>query len=216
MRKALMSALIAGLFLPLVAIHAQPSTGAFEELSKQEKKKWKKIAKTYKRNPERLKVLSEEHAYYKQQSTQLQNEMEQMEAENIRLSRENSALQMEVSDLRTQVEDLEVALRERANTPPPPPEIDTDAVVMGVVFRVQIGAYSKRQISGALDTSENLELEESEAVQKVVVGQFREYEPAKELRDQLREMGVKDAWVVSYRDGIRVPIEEVLPGGGMN
>ena len=26
----------------------------------------------------------------------------------------------------------------------------------------------------------------------------------------MREMGVSDAWIISYRDGVRVPIKEVL------
>lgn len=211
MRKIIFLALIAGLLLPLGTLYAQTpgNEGAYEELTKDERKKWKKVAKTYRRNPVRLKILSEEHAYFKQQSTQLQNEVAQLEAENSRLSRTNSTLEMQVNDLQAQVQGLEAALRDR---PEPQPPLDTDAVVMGVVFKVQIGAYQDPKISDDLVTGENLGTEKEDALQKIIVGQFREYEQAKQLRDQLRAMGVKDAWVVSYRDGVRVPIEEVMPG----
>ena len=60
--------------------------------------------------------------------------------------------------------------------------------------------------------SENLNVEESAEYQKVVVGQFRDYEKAKNLRDELKQMGVKGAWIVSYRDGQRITVKEALGG----
>jgi seryl-tRNA synthetase len=78
----------------------------------------------------------------------------------------------------------------------------------GVWYRVQIGAYEDRSIDSDLDTTDELALEGSD-VQKVSVGRFREYEKAKRLQDHLRSMGVADAWIVTFKDGNRVPIDSV-------
>lgn len=79
----------------------------------------------------------------------------------------------------------------------------------GVWFRVQIGAYEDRAIDNELETTEGLSLEGDDDLQKVVLGRFRTYEKAKRLQDHLKTMGVADAWIVTYKDGERVPIESV-------
>lgn len=79
----------------------------------------------------------------------------------------------------------------------------------GVWFRVQIGAYEERHIDKSLETTDQLSLEQQNDLQKISLGRFRNYEEAKQLQDQLQAMGVKGAWVVSYQDGQRVPIESV-------
>jgi len=82
----------------------------------------------------------------------------------------------------------------------------------GVWFRVQIGAYEQRNIDQELETTEELELESNDNVQKISVGRFRDYDKAKRLQEQLKSMGVTDAWIVTYKDGVRVPIESVRKG----
>jgi len=49
-------------------------------------------------------------------------------------------------------------------------------------------------------------------LQKISVGFFRDYWEADTLKKYLREMGVKDAWIVPFKDGKRVPIKDVLEG----
>lgn len=80
----------------------------------------------------------------------------------------------------------------------------------GIWFRVQIGAYEERRIDNSLETTDQLSLETRNDLQKIALGRFRVYEDAKQLQTQLQEMGLKDAWVVSYKDGVRIPVEEAL------
>ena len=81
----------------------------------------------------------------------------------------------------------------------------------GVWFRVQIGAYEDPQINQDLETNEEgMGLEESDNLQKIVLGRFREYDQAKQLQTQVKDLGITDAWIASYKDGQRVPIEQVL------
>jgi septal ring factor EnvC (AmiA/AmiB activator) len=78
----------------------------------------------------------------------------------------------------------------------------------GIWFRVQIGAYEQDQIDESLQTTNEFGLE-GDGLQKIVLGRFRNYDNAKRLQTHLQKKGLKDAWIVSYRDGVRVPIEEV-------
>ena len=77
----------------------------------------------------------------------------------------------------------------------------------GIVFKVQIGAFEKSDLSEEFKEPAKIDLEIKDDFQKIVLGQFREYQMADKLKKQLKVMGLKDAWVVSYKDGKRIPIE---------
>jgi uncharacterized coiled-coil protein SlyX len=83
----------------------------------------------------------------------------------------------------------------------------------GVVFKVQIGAFKNKNLQKYFDNNPNLggEVKEGEP-QKITIGIFRDYWQADEFKKYMREMGVKDAWIVPYRDGQRVEIKDVLEG----
>lgn len=85
--------------------------------------------------------------------------------------------------------------------------------MQGIVFKVQIGAFKENELPEdpispviILDTEE----EGFDNLQKVVLGQFRNYRQAELLKSHLKNMGIKDAWVVSYKNGERVPIKTIL------
>ena len=81
----------------------------------------------------------------------------------------------------------------------------------GVVFKVQIGAFKENELpEDPITPVIILDTEDKDDVQKIVLGQFRDYKKAEILKAHLKNMGIKDAWVVSYKDGIRVPIKTIL------
>ena len=49
-----------------------------------------------------------------------------------------------------------------------------------------------------------------DGLMRYTLGVFRDYWEADTFKKYMREMGVSDAWIISYRDGVRVPIKEVL------
>ena len=49
-------------------------------------------------------------------------------------------------------------------------------------------------------------------VKKNYLGVFRDYWEADTFKKYLREMGVSEAWIVSFKDGQKVPIKDVLEG----
>ncbi len=85
--------------------------------------------------------------------------------------------------------------------------------VDGVVFKVQIGAFRNKDLSKYLDNNPNFSGDtDSDGKRKYTLGQFKNYWEADNFKKYLRDMGVNDAWVVSYKDGERVPIKDVLEG----
>jgi uncharacterized protein YigA (DUF484 family) len=120
------------------------------------------------------------------------SELRQEAAENEQLVRQLASAKNTIAELTSEVEKCETEL--------------TD----GVVFKVQIGAFKQRDISVQLDQSVNLDIEETrEGMDKVMVGQFREFKKADELKKHLRAMGVNNAWIVAYENGKRVALGEV-------
>lgn len=118
----------------------------------------------------------------------------------------NSDLITDNTELKARLFAARQSLNEIANQEPECPE----AMTKGVVFKVQIGAYSERNISDQLTKATVLNTEQKGDLQKTVIGQFRSYQHADRLKKQLRAMGVSDAWIVPYRDGNRVLLKEVL------
>ena len=99
-------------------------------------------------------------------------------------------------------------MSESAQSPSIGSKID---VSKGVVFKVQIGVFRNKDLSKYLDKGENFSGEmDDKGLRKYSLGIFRDYWEADTFKKYLREMGVKDAWIVSFRDGQRVPIKEVL------
>lgn len=193
-----------GLFL-LICLTLPALAQAQEEMSREETREWKRQARQFRRNPEALRDLVEG-------ARECDNRIQSLVTESNQLKSSLAGKDQQLSNYEEQIADLNQRLLAAQNTPPPSPPspLPTDEVLMGIVFRVQLGAYEQTQMEDELITTDNLAVEETNGVQKVVVGQFRNYVNAKALRDRLRQMGVSDAWIVSYQDGRRISVEEAL------
>ena len=53
-----------------------------------------------------------------------------------------------------------------------------------------------------------------DGLQKIIIGKYTDVESAEALRDYMQQLGITDAWVVAYQDGMRVPVDSVIPGYG--
>ena len=186
------------------------SSAVFAQLSKDEKKEWGKKMKST--SVEDFKDLVEG----KDESDAAVADLE-MEVSS--LNEENSRLQQELNDLKSQLEE--------AKTASAPVSESTDSEVSeetqmqkatspsidGLVFKVQIGAYKGIDLKKYFDNYKNFSGEIGEdGVLKYTLGVFTDYWEADQFKKYLREMGVKDAWVVSYKDSQRIPIKDALEG----
>mgnify|MGYP000025776131 CR=1 FL=1 len=144
-----------------------------------------------------LKQCEDQVATLQRELTQAKNMLGGSGDELTQTQAENQSLRSEMNNLRSQLATVTKEMQASSDN-------------YGVWFRVQIGAYEQRRIDNSLETTDQLSLETRNELQKIALGRFRVYEDAKQLQTQLQEMGLKDAWVVSYKDGVRISVEEAL------
>lgn len=178
---------------------------------------WAARAAAYKKNPEALRQFVEQCEDAQAQVTTLNEQITRYQSEAGAAQRDLSAAQAQVAaaqadaqQLRAQLEQAQAALA----AAPKRDEVVTDAVVPGVIFQVQLGAFAQNTVDPSLATGEALELQEQNGLQKFVVSQFRTYATAAKLRDRLKQMGVKDAFVVARNNGERISVPEALRMSG--
>jgi len=177
------------------------------QMSKKEAKEWKKRIK--KLSPEQYKTLLDENKSLKGQVSSLKTELSGVDQQIADKDDQIAQYQDQVADLRDQLSKAKQAAQQPVQQPTQPaPSGNYD---QGIAFKVQIGAFAKKDLSEYDGASENFAAEKNESgLQQYVLGAFRDYWEADTFKKYLREMGVKDAWIVSYKDGQRVPIKEVL------
>ena len=200
-----LTALFAFVLVALVSINS------YAQLSKAEKKEWKKKAKEYSKNPEELKNLVEENQDLQGQVSSLKSESTQLKSRMNDKDAKIGELQDDLSKLRSDLSAAKNQLKE-ATASPRPAATSGEKMIDGVVFKVQIGAFRNKDLSKYFENNENFGGENEGDMQKITLGQFRDYWEADTFKKYLREMGVKDAWIVPYRDGVRVEIKDVLEG----
>ena len=182
-----------------------------QELSREEKKEWKRKAKDYRRNPAELKELVEDKNSLEREVDALSAQVNELEAEKTNRRSRIAQLEREVVNLQNSLAETQNAL-DRAQSEPRPSRPAADDM-SGLVFKVQLGAYSQMNVPEDLDgEGDNLNLEQEDGMQKIIVGKFRDIENADRMKVYMQRIGISDAWVVAYQDGIRVPVESVVPG----
>lgn len=185
------------------------ATQNFAQLSKQEKKEWKKKAKEFAKSPESLKQLTDEKQAAESQVSSLNTKVTEMQTA---LSDKDAKI-TELEDRITQMQnEVTAAKAELASFKENPPANSMD-FSKGVVFKVQIGAFKNKDLSKYWENNPNFGGQKSEdGVKSYTIGMFRDYWEADTFKKYMREMGVKDAWIVPFKDGQRVDIKEVLEG----
>jgi len=181
----------------------------FAQLSKSEKKEWKKKAKEFAKSPENLKQMTEEKQAAEAQVASLNTKVTELQSTVSDKDAKVSELEDQLTQMRGQLSTTKAEL-EQLKVAPPINELDFSK---GVVFKVQIGAFRNKDLSKYFENNPNFGGQKSaEGVNAYTIGLFRDYWEADVFKKYMREMGVKDAWIVPYRDGQRVDIKDVLEG----
>ena len=185
------------------------------QLSKEEKKEWKAKYKVYKKDLEGFKILVEENGSLKGELSNAKNQLadvnSKMSDKDARISDlqdENARMKSQVAAANASAQEARNALNSKPASTPQVSPMSSD----GVVFKVQVGAFEKKDLSAFFDNNPMFSGETEEGMQKITLGFFRDYWEADTFKKHLREMGVKDAWIVPFKDGVRVPIKDVLEG----
>jgi TolA-binding protein len=187
-------------------------THVFAQLTKAEKKEWKKKAKEYKKNPSGLKDFTEQKQVADTKVTDLSGKVREMEGTISERDARITELEEQLSRMRGELASCNSQLVTLRQAPPVIAPMDFSK---GVVFKVQVGAFKNKNLQKYFDNNPNFGGEagkEATDPQKITIGIFRDYWEADTFKKYMREMGVKDAWIVPYRDGVRVEIKDVLDG----
>lgn len=177
------------------------------QVSKADKKFWKQKAKMYVKNPISLKAEFENYQEQikdlKRRNKELMNEASQSQNSDLVDSLRWALIQSEgeLEALRTQNEKLKKYSQTQKT-------VNDMGIRTGLVYRIQIGAYVFYEIENKNITSDDFIAERADGFNKYVIGGFRDYDEATGFRDEIRKMGLEDAWVVPYLDGVRITIEE--------
>lgn len=184
------------------------STQSFAQLSKKEKKEWKKKAKEYAKNPANLKQLTDDKQTADATVTSLNQKVNQMQSSISEKDSKIASLEDQLSELRGQLTAANAELTSLKENPSTSMDFSK-----GIVFKVQIGAFKNKNLAKYFENNPNFggEAKDNEP-QKLTIGIFRDYWEADTFKKYMREMGVSDAWIVPYRDGERVEIKDVLEG----
>jgi len=198
------------LVLLIIAFCFTVSFETSAQLSKKETKEWKKRLK--KLTPESYKKLLDDQKSLQSQVSSLRSELNKVDDRIAEKDDQIVDYQSRVADLRQELSRAQKASAASKNVAPSRDVGGSIDENQGVVFKVQIGAFTKKDLSKYLDNAKNFSGEEEGGVRKYTIGVFKDYWEADSFKKYLREMGVKDAWIVSYKDGQRVPIKDVLEG----
>ena len=195
------------LFLCLALIFS--GTQVFAQLSKKEKKEWKKKAKEFAKNPANLKTLVETKQVVENDNSALKGQISSLNNDVSNKSAKIAELEDQIAKMRSELTSTKAELAQLKEAPP----INPMDFSKGVVFKVQIGAFKNKDLAKYFDNNPNFGGEATDkGEQRFTIGVFREYWEADKFKKYMRDMGVKDAWIVPFKDGQRVEIKDVLEG----
>ncbi|MFT5617673.1 MAG: hypothetical protein ACI85I_000898 [Arenicella sp.] len=171
-----------------------------DKKSKNESKQWKKKMKSM--DPLAFKAMSEE--------------LQVLKGETATKDRELSALRKQITSKNAEMaaKDAQVAelTQKLAMADAKPKNITSNAedFTQGVVYKVQVGAFRDKDLMKFVNKKNFKGETDSDGVKKYTIGHFRDYWEANTFKKYLREMGVKDAWIVAYENNERKDITDVL------
>jgi len=185
-----------------------PTVSFGQEVSKEEAKKWKNLAKKYKKDPMLLKVEIETYqqtiADFKAKNKELERKIEDLSGrmnddEVAQLKMRNIQLEEQMKKMQAQVASQNKVLNQN--------------IPMGLIYRVQLIALALQEIDVPQSQSTDFLVERStdvggDGMNKFLVGAFRTKQDADSFRDEMIGLGFKDAWIVPYIDGVRATIHE--------
>ncbi|MCS7017701.1 MAG: Ezrin/radixin/moesin family protein [Cytophagales bacterium] len=178
-----------------------------DKKNKEEIKKWKK--KKNELDPLAYRDLVNSKA-------ELVGENEGMKRQLVNMGKIIADKDAEIESLRQEIATLQQAIANKggsSNVSRDENEVEGSysEYTKGVWFRVQVGVYSKIDASMFKDNNKNFSVEQdADGAYKYTLGHFRDYWEADNFKKYLRKMGVKDAWIVAYKDNQRMNIKDVL------
>lgn len=189
--------------LLLVVLYINPLHA--QEMSKDEKKRIKKIAKGYKKDPASYTRMIDS---YDNKIETRDNEIEDLKAKLAALKSQcDGDLAEKDAKIAAMQKDLDEAMRKLANCS------SGKLPETGTVYCVQVGYYNFFDVTKYFGTSKYLYAEATdEGGHKYMVTSFENPNDAKAAAEDIKKLGIKDAFVTKYVDGKRVDFDILKDG----
>ena len=205
--------------------------GSFaQEMSEKEKKSLQKemLAKAKGMDAVELKKMFDEYPNLSSEVSTLETKVSSLESEASEKDGRISSLQSELDAANAKIEELNNASAtatteeggsedsgssESTGSSASTATRPTGEVIPGLVYKVQIGAFRNKDLTKYFNNNKNFGGEvDEDGTQKYSIGQFAEYWEADAFKKYMREMGVRDAWIVPYYNGKRVSMKDAREG----
>jgi predicted RNase H-like nuclease (RuvC/YqgF family) len=165
------------------------SSFAQEKLTVAEKKALKKEIKAYKKNP----------ASYKDAKVKNEKKIADLEVELEALRNQLSTEWGKVDSLKTIIAENEQTIDEFEKS-----AIDCGKVPsQGTVYSVQIGNFNKLDLRSTFNTGKGLRTENYTGGNAYLIGNFNSVEDAIQFANDIKKLGITNAFVTQYIDGNR-------------
>lgn len=179
-------------------------------VSQDDRKEWEKKKKEL--DPLELKRILEENNSLKADIAAKKNTLSDVETNLAQKTEELKKLTEEFNNYKFSVNTATAPKKNETDITTATPE-KKELLSKGVIFKVQIGAFKNKDLRKYFENNKNFSGDiDDDGVKKYTIGYFNDYWEADTFKKYLREMGVKDAWIVPYKNGKRVNIRDVLEG----
>lgn len=178
----------------------------YEEMSKKERKElekqWKNEVKKYAKNPLAFKELIEE---YEEEAEALREEAAGYQDEIVACTAEKEKLQVQLDEMMQspEAEDTTMAMTET-----PVEGVAPAGSSAGMAYKVQIGAF-KKYANEYFEEPMTMVNDPNDGMNKYVIGSFATENEAETFKKELRRLGFSGAWVVPYKNGARMPKDQM-------
>ena len=158
-----------------------------QSLSKKEKKALKKEIKTYKKDPEKWVRMQNSH---KKGIKALSDEVTDLKAKLATDNAEKRVLADKLVALEAQYASLKKSM-------------PTTNLPAGTVYQVQMGYYQYLDLVSFNDKLKTIKAEEIDGAKRYVIGHFENVMDALQFSNDIKALGIGDAFVSQYTNGVR-------------
>lgn len=158
-----------------------------QELTKNQKRALKKEIRTYKKNPEKWVKMQNQH----------QDKVKELSDEIAGLNAQLKTAELTSEQLAEQLKLEQLRYLELEKT------IPSTELPEGTVYQVQMGFYQYLDLVSFNDKLKTVRAEEIDGKKRYVIGHFDNLLDAVQFSNDIKRIGVSDAFVTEYIDGKR-------------
>ncbi len=160
-----------------------------QTMSKKQEKALKKEINNYKKNPDKWVRLMNKQ----------KKEVKNLEDEVTRLKLQLNESYTKNDEIYSELDLLQAKYESKLKEVPK----NTTELPAGAVYQVQIGYYKLLNLASFNDSQKTIKAESFNGAKRYVIGYFYNVEDAVSFSNDIKKLGVKDAFVSQYIDGER-------------